>query len=136
MTLIEFSQRTGFTPDEQYYHEVIEKEYNRSKLDKDQWCKEWVKNGGIEQAYYDIQKQLQFKHNALENFKAQLKTTVEQLKELTDKYEAQSDELNKSQEDIKKIKEEYDMFKFKVSKFFISRGTSLLSDFLTFKAYE
>ena len=51
MLLHEFIVRTGFVPTEDYYHKEIEPEYNRSKLDKNEWCKEWKKNGGIQKAF-------------------------------------------------------------------------------------
>lgn len=51
MLIKEFIDRTGFTPTDDYYHREIEPEYNRSNLDKDDWCKEWKKNGGIQKAY-------------------------------------------------------------------------------------
>lgn len=51
MLISEFIDRTGFRPTEDYYHTVIEPEYNRSNLDKDAWCKQWKKNGGIQKAY-------------------------------------------------------------------------------------
>lgn len=51
MLISEFIDRTGFRPTEDYYHTEIEPEYNRSNLDKDAWCKQWKKNGGIQKAY-------------------------------------------------------------------------------------
>lgn len=51
MLISEFIDRTGFRPTEDYYHTVIEPEYNRSDLDKDAWCKQWKKDGGIQKAY-------------------------------------------------------------------------------------
>lgn len=51
MLIKEFIDRTGFTPTDDYYHKEIEPEYNRSRLDKDDWCKQWKKNGGIQKAY-------------------------------------------------------------------------------------
>lgn len=51
MLISEFIDRTGFRPTEDYYHTEIEPEYNRSNLDKDAWCKQWKKNGGIQNAY-------------------------------------------------------------------------------------
>ena len=51
MLISEFIDRTGFRPTEDYYHTEIEPEYNRSNLDKDAWCKQWKKNGGIQEAY-------------------------------------------------------------------------------------
>ncbi len=51
MLISEFIERTGFNPTEDYYHTEIEPEYDRSDLDKDAWCKQWKKNGGIQKAY-------------------------------------------------------------------------------------
>ena len=51
MLISEFIDRTGFRPTEDYYRTEIEPEYNRSNLDKDAWCKQWKKNGGIQKAY-------------------------------------------------------------------------------------
>ena len=57
MLISEFIDRTGFRPTEDYYHTVIEPEYNRSNLDKDAWCKQWKKNGGIQKAYDALKEQ-------------------------------------------------------------------------------
>ena len=47
MTQQEFEQRTGFITTPDLYAEV-EAEYMASELDKDKFCKAWVKQGGIE----------------------------------------------------------------------------------------
>lgn len=47
----EFEQRANFKVSTDCYHKVIEPEYNASNLDKDEWVKEWKKQGGIQQAY-------------------------------------------------------------------------------------
>lgn len=57
MLISEFIDRTGFRPTEDYYHTVIEPEYNESNLDKDAWCKQWKKNGGIQKAYDALKEQ-------------------------------------------------------------------------------
>lgn len=57
MLISEFIDRTGFRPTEDYYHTVIEPEYNASDLDKDAWCKQWKKNGGIQKAYDALKEQ-------------------------------------------------------------------------------
>lgn len=57
MLISEFIDRTGFRPTDDYYHTVIEPEYNKSDLDKDAWCKQWKKQGGIQKAYDAICKQ-------------------------------------------------------------------------------
>lgn len=43
----EFIERTGFEPTADEYRE-IEQEYMGCDIDKDQFCKEWKKNGGIQ----------------------------------------------------------------------------------------
>ena len=51
MTQQEFEQRVGFTVTVDCYHKYIEPEYNASKLKKDEWCKQWKKDHGIQRAY-------------------------------------------------------------------------------------
>ena len=86
MLISEFIDRTGFRPTEDCYHQHIEPEYNRSKLDKDEWCKQWKRNGGIAEAYkwqviFDTAKIneaiAQTNHNAV--LYTQLQQTNEQL---------------------------------------------------------
>jgi len=48
MTQQEFEQRTGFITTPELYAE-IEAEYMASELDKDKFCKVWIKQGGIEE---------------------------------------------------------------------------------------
>lgn len=47
----EFEERANFKVSLECYHSLIEPGYNASKLDKDEWVKEWKKNGGIQKAY-------------------------------------------------------------------------------------
>ena len=47
----ESEERVGFTVISDCYHECIEPEYNASKLEKDEWCKQWKKDHGIQRAY-------------------------------------------------------------------------------------
>ena len=47
----EFEERVGFTVTVDCYHKYIEPEYNASKLEKDEWCKQWKKDHGIQRAY-------------------------------------------------------------------------------------
>ena len=47
----EFEERVGFTVTNDCYHKCIEPEYNASKLEKDEWCKQWKKDHGIQRAY-------------------------------------------------------------------------------------
>ena len=48
MTQQEFTQRTGFYPTAEQF-EAIHALYMESDKDKDAWCKEWKRNGGVEQ---------------------------------------------------------------------------------------
>lgn len=45
----EFTARTGFTPTDKIYRQ-IEREYYESDLDKDAFCKQWLRKGGIKKA--------------------------------------------------------------------------------------
>ena len=47
----ELEERANFKVSLECYHSLIEPGYNASKLDKDEWVKEWKKNGGIQKAY-------------------------------------------------------------------------------------
>lgn len=80
MLISEFIDRTGFRPTEDFYHTEIEPEYNRSNLDKDAWCKQWKKNGGIQKAYDAMSKQAANEYaNVLS-----LENEVKNLKEMND----------------------------------------------------
>ena len=54
MMLEEFAKLTDFKPDQEYYHKYIEPKYIESDLDKSDWCKQWIKKGGIQKAYNDL----------------------------------------------------------------------------------
>lgn len=43
----EFIERTGFEPTAAEYKQ-IEQEYMETDIDKDQFCKQWIKQGGIQ----------------------------------------------------------------------------------------
>ena len=47
MMMCEFIERTGFEPTAAEYAD-IEAEYMGCDIDKDKFCKQWVKNGGIQ----------------------------------------------------------------------------------------
>ena len=95
MMIDEFIKLTGFTPDQDYYVNVIEREYNNSVLDKREWCKKWLKDGGIQKAYI-----------AMKNERYMYKTSYEQVvhryRSLRDDY----DKLLKEKNDL--IKERDD----------------------------
>ena len=47
----EFEERANFKISLECYHTFIEPVYNASNLDKEEWVKEWKKNGGVQAAY-------------------------------------------------------------------------------------
>lgn len=87
MLISEFIKRTGFRPTENYYHSVIEPEYNRSKLDKDAWCKQWKKNGGIQKAYDAMSKQAANEYDNVLHLEEEIKNLKEQKQELKSEVE-------------------------------------------------
>ena len=105
MLISEFIDRTGFRPTEDYYHTVIEPEYNRSNLDKDAWCKQWKKNGGIQKAYDALKEQaaneyanvlsLESKNRELNKMIASMDEDLTKYKELS---ETAMSDLNAAQE--------------------------------------
>ncbi len=44
----------GVEMTEDYYHSVVEPEYNRSNLDKEKWVKQFADNGGFIEAFHSI----------------------------------------------------------------------------------
>lgn len=105
MLISEFIDRTGFRPTEDYYHTEIEPEYNRSNLDKDAWCKQWKKNGGIQKAYDALKEQaaneyanvlsLESKNRELSKMIASMDEDLTKYKELS---ETAMSDLNAAQE--------------------------------------
>lgn len=94
MLISEFIDRTGFRPTEDYYHTVIEPEYNASDLEKDAWCKQWKKNGGIQKAYDALKEQaaneyanvlsLESKNRELDKMVASMDEDLTKYKELSE----------------------------------------------------
>lgn len=95
MMLEEFIRLTGFTPDQDYYTNVIEQEYMNSTLEKKEWCEQWLANGGIQKAYV-----------AMKNERYMYKTSYEQVvhgyRSLRDDY----DKLLKEKNDLIKERDE------------------------------
>ena len=105
MLISEFIDRTGFRPTEDYYHTVIEPEYNRSNLDKDAWCKQWKKNGGIQKAYDALKEQASNEYAnvlSLESKNRELNKMIASMDEDLTKYKGLSEtamsDLNAAQE--------------------------------------
>ena len=55
----EFEERVGFTVTSDCYYKCIEPEYSASKLEKDEWCKQWKKDHGIQRAYSWMAKRIE-----------------------------------------------------------------------------
>ena len=95
MLLSEFAKLTGFTPDPDYYVNVIERVYNNSVLEKREWCKKWLENGGIQNSY-DAMK------SEVDVYKKTLECTVKEYRSLRDDY----DKLLKEKNDLIKERDE------------------------------
>lgn len=105
MLISEFIDRTGFRPTEDYYHTVIEPEYNASDLEKDAWCKQWKRNGGIQKAYDALKEQAANEYAnvlSLENKNRELNKMIASMDEDLTKYKELSEtamsDLNAAQE--------------------------------------
>ena len=121
MLISEFIDRTGFRPTEDYYHTVIEPEYNESDLEKDAWCKQWKKNGGIQKAYDALKEQAANEYAnvlSLESKNMELSKMIASMDEDLTKYKELSEtamsDLNAAQEreqsmmyELLKISEKY-----------------------------
>ena len=105
MLISEFIDRTGFRPTEDYYYTVIEPEYIASDLEKDAWCKQWKKNGGIQKAYDALKEQaaneyanvlsLESKNRELNKMIASMDEDLTKYKEIS---ETAMSDLNAAQE--------------------------------------
>jgi hypothetical protein len=111
----EFEQRANFKVSTDCYHKLIEPEYNASKLDKDEWVKEWKKQGGIQKAY-------EWEQKKRETSEAATKHELEILNDVSaerDFYKKKAENLQKSaslnlkelqetEEELSDLKERYE----------------------------
>ena len=115
MLLGEFAKITGFRPDYDYYRQYIKPYYIKSGLSKQEWCEQWVNNGGIQKAYnymrqnrndykvslYDVQEWLgkcigerdDYKRK-IESSKNALDAVIEKLSYLFDQCKSEQDDLS------------------------------------------
>lgn len=100
MLISEFIDRTGFRPTEDYYHTVIEPEYEKSDLDKDAWCKQWKKNGGIQKAYNAMSKEAANEYCKVLSLEEQVKNLKEELSHLKEMNDNQSQVIRDDREKI------------------------------------
>ena len=115
MLLGEFAKITGFRPDYDYYRQYIKPYYIKSGLSKQEWCEQWVKNGGIQKAYnymrqnrndykvslYDVQKcfgkcigERDDYKRKIESSKKALDAVIEKLSSLFDQCKSEQDDLS------------------------------------------
>lgn len=104
MMLEEFAKLTGFTPDQEYYNAYIEPEYIESDLDKISWCKQWVKNGGIQKVYNDLNEVCDIYKNSYEN-------TIKEYRSLRDDYDKLLKEKNEALKKIDSLKKSLNVVK-------------------------
>lgn len=139
MLISEFIDRTGFRPTEDYYHTVIEPGYNASNLDKDAWCKQWKKNGGIQKAYdalkeqaaneYDNVQSLKSKNSELSKMIASMDEDLTKYKELS---ETAMSDLNAAQEREQSMM--YELLEIS-EKYSSAELRKVVIDIIGFKAY-
>ena len=92
----EFEERVGFTVTSDCYHECIEPEYNASKLEKDEWCKQWKKDHGIQRAYSWMAKrveELEKRTKEMGNILADNEAKENEIKQLRTELETVSNSL-------------------------------------------
>lgn len=102
MLISEFIDRTGFRPTAECYEQHIEPNYNASSLQKDDWCKQWKRQGGIAEAY---QWQVVFDTAKIKEAKEAARQNEEQLAYLQKQLEIQTNTTNRLNQDKKELQE-------------------------------
>ena len=109
MMINEFIERTGFKPTEYYYHAEIEREYEASDMDKDKWCKQWLKNGGIQKAYDAMCKDAAAHKLKVDAYEKRITFLQNKEAELTEEVEALRDDR------VERINERMDLIEFLIN---------------------
>lgn len=91
MMMSEFIERVGFEPTAAEYQE-IEREYMGCDVDKDQFCKEWKKNGGI-------QRLMRLRARRIEELEAELMKKDRQYDEMDTRYCRRINQLREGMND-------------------------------------
>ena len=106
MMVSEFIERTKFEPTAAEYAE-IEAEYMGCDIDKDKFCKEWVKNGGIQRLsrirarrIEELETQLATLQNQSDKRETELCIEVNNARKERDQARAELEDLKR---DIKRI---------------------------------
>lgn len=122
----EFEERVKFEVSADCYHKCIEPEYNASQLDKDEWVKEWKKNGGIQKAYdwertnrHLAEKETKQTKEAIESVAEERDSYMKQAKEFSDK----AKELDKANEVAQSQAEALNNEIKSLAEFMVKRGT-------------
>jgi hypothetical protein len=106
MMINEFIERTGFKPTEYYYHAEIEREYEASDMDKDKWCKQWLKNGGIQKAYDAMCKDAAANKLKVDAYEKRITFLQDKEVDLTEKFEDCKQKLFDANQTIEKLNNE------------------------------
>jgi len=109
MMINEFIERTGFKPTEYYYHAEIEREYEASDMDKDKWCKLWLKNGGIQKAYDAMCKDAAANKLKVDAYEKRITFLQNKEAELTEEVEALRDDR------VERINERMELIEFLIN---------------------
>ena len=118
MMYSEFTKLAGFQVKENYYHAVIEPEYNRSSLDKDAWVKEWKKQGGIQNAYDAMLSYLEDekgKSERLQEMNENQRIALSDKMEEAYKLSCENDELKEKLHDTKILNDAHAYFLLEIS---------------------
>lgn len=102
MLISEFIDRTGFRPSHECYEKHIEPQYNSSDLDKDEWCKQWKRKGGIADAY---QWQVVFDTAKINEAKEEINSNQNEINRLNKMLKAAADTTDRLNQDKKELQE-------------------------------
>ena len=116
MMLEEFIKLTGFTPDQDYYYLFIEKEYMNSKLEKKEWCEQWLANGGIQKAY-------DYMKNERYTYKASYEQVVRGYNSLQDDYSKLLSQRSEAVNKNKRYNESITLVGYEFAKLYVQYKT-------------
>ena len=132
MNIQEFTDRTGFTPTDDYYHNVIEKAYMQSDLDKDAFCKQWKRKGGIQEAYDALRLEAANEYSKAMTLETRYEELEEETRALRNEAFVQSETIRLLQDELDK----HDEGKSDIEAFLIWQAEQYMSRDLRAKAIE
>ena len=89
----EFTAMTGFIPTDDYYHGVIEPEYEKSSLLKEEWCRKWLNGGGVQKAYDALKADLEELDKVHSKMEEEFALTLTRITQERDEKDAAMDEM-------------------------------------------